>query len=69
MSNSTNDKTPDAIVTELRAQIEANEKAVAKGVQKWLRAAEVAIPAVLRAGAAGNVTCKEAATELLRILK
>lgn len=64
-----NDKTPDAIVTEIRALKEANAEYVHKHLGPILDAALIAIPAVLRAGAAGNVTCREAAQEILRILK
>lgn len=63
-----NDKSPDQIVTELRTQIEREEQVTRKQVQKWLRLAEIAVPAVLTAGAAGNVTCKEAALRILQIL-
>lgn len=40
-----------------------------KKLKAVLEMARVAIPAVLTAGAAGNVTCKVAAVEVLKISK
>lgn len=46
------------------AAIEREAKANDELVKAWLALAEIAVPAVLRAAAAGNVTCKEAAREM-----
>lgn len=34
-------------------------------VRRWLHIAQICLPAVIEAGLAGNVTCREATKELL----
>lgn len=58
----------DALVTQLRDLHDVQTLRNLKRIQAWLDAAAIAIPAVLNAGAAGNVTCREASHRILSIL-
>lgn len=59
--------TQDDVVTELRSRAERESTKHSRLVRKWLALAAIAVPAVLRAGAAGNVTCREASDEIFKI--
>lgn len=59
---------PDEMVAELRAVAERESSDCRQQIDRWLEAAAVAIPVVLRAGQAGNVQCRVASREILLIL-
>lgn len=60
---------PSVVLEEQLSDLYLNQKKQLLHLDKWLQATAIAIPAVLRAANAGNVTCLEAAREILEVLK
>lgn len=55
-------------LSQRRDELEAEAKRDALRVRRWLEIAQIAVPAVLRAAAAGNVICRAAAEEFWPLL-
>lgn len=60
---------PSVVLEEQLSDLYLNQKKQLLHLNKWLQATAIAIPAVLRAANAGNVTCREAAREILKVLQ
>jgi hypothetical protein len=55
-------------IDEARDRRDREAKAHAEAISRWLKIAGLAVPAVMSAAAAGNVTCREAMVEILPLL-
>lgn len=59
---------PDALLLDLALGKEADARRLRGRVQDYLAACAIALPALYTAAAAGNVTCREAAAQISRLL-
>lgn len=58
----------EMLLAESIARQDASGAEARASLQRWLRIVQIAVPALLRAAAGGNVTCLEACREIAPLL-